>query len=292
MIEPFKMKKRVVIPYLLLAASLVITIGLFFRVNTLQNSVNQFSSNKETLSKKVTVYENLFSKDSLLLEEDYTSALSAYEKIAHELGSEDKNLKLRIALAKKMKGYVEERKTKQKDTVKNDSLPQNKVVSPFEIERYDSLSFAHEKAKIQLDRLRKQLKEKSFGEYLTFKSKKGNQMHYVGQVRNNMANGYGFALLDTGSRYEGEWKDNQRHGEGTFYWPDGEYYMGSYVNAKRSGYGTYYWPNGEKYVGYWQDDKRNGEGEFFATDGKLLTSGIWENDKLVETDKAEKRARR
>lgn len=286
------MKKRVLIPYLLLASSLLITIGLFFRVNALQNSVNQLGSNKETLSKTVSVYENLFSKDSLLLKEDYNSALSEYEKIAHELGSEDKGIQLRIALAKKMRGYVEERKTKQKDTVTNDSLPQNKVVSPLEIERYDSLSFAHEKAKIQLNRLRKQLKEKSFGEYLTFKSKKGNQMHYVGQVRNNRANGYGIALLDTGSRYEGEWKDNQRHGEGTFYWPDGEYYIGSYVNAKRSGYGTYYWPNGEKYVGYWQDDKRNGEGEFFAKDGNLLTSGIWENDKLVETDKAEKRARR
>ncbi len=286
------MKKRVLIPYLLLASSLLITIGLFFRVNALQNSVNQLGSNKETLSKTVSVYENLFSKDSLLLKEDYNSALSEYEKIAHELGSEDKGIQLRIALAKKMRGYVEERKTKQKDTVTNDSLPQNKVVSPLEIERYDSLSFAHEKVKIQLNRLRKQLKEKSFGEYLTFKSKKGNQMHYVGQVRNNMANGYGIALLDTGSRYEGEWKDNQRHGEGTFYWPDGEYYIGSYVNAKRSGYGTYYWPNGEKYVGYWQDDKRNGEGEFFAKDGNLLTSGIWENDKLVETDKAEKRARR
>ena len=137
----------------------------------------------------------------------------------------------------------------------------------MQIEQKDSLNFALEKANIQLRNLRSQLKERSFGEYLTFKSKKGNQMHYVGKVNNGMANGYGMALLDTGSRYEGEWKNNQRHGEGSFYWSDGDYYVGHYENAERNGFGTYYFHNGEKYVGDWKDDKRNGDGNFYGKDG-------------------------
>ncbi|QLG46930.1 MORN repeat-containing protein [Costertonia aggregata] len=286
------MKKRILIPYILFISVLFISMGMFYRMYTLQNRIDQFNSDRKKLYEKVAIYEDLLSKDSLLLTGDYHNALKAYDKIALELGSENYGLKTRIALAKTIRSYTMGRAIKQKDTVENDSLAQNRIAGPVEIQRYDSLSFAHEKAKIQLNRLRKQLEEKSFGEYLTFKSVKGNQMHYVGQVRNNTANGYGIALLDTGSRYEGEWKNNQRHGEGAFYWPDGEYYVGSYVNGKRTGYGTYYWPNGEKYIGYWKDDKRNGHGEFYATDGTILTSGVWENDKLVETEKKAKRTSR
>lgn len=285
------MKKRLLIPYLLLAAAVIISIGLFFRVNVLQHKVNQFDTDKEELIERVSSYEYLLSTDSLLLTDNYNTVLREYDKIAHELGSEDKGLKLRIALAKKIKGYQEGALQKAENKIGEDSLVLPKVLSSVEIQRYDSLSFAHEKTKIQLNRIRKQLLEKSFGEYLTFKSEKGNQMHYVGRVHNNKANGFGIALLDTGSRYKGEWKDNRRHGQGTFYWPDGEYYVGSYVNAKRTGYGTYYWPNGEKYVGYWKDDKRSGEGEFYAKDGSILTSGVWNNDKLVTTEKKDRKTR-
>jgi hypothetical protein len=286
------MKKRILIPYLLLATAVIVAIALSFRVHVLQDMVNQFNTEENTLAKKISVYENIFSKDSFLLTDDYQTAIKEYNKIAHEIGSENNGLKLRIALAKKIKNYNEQSAVNKIGQLEKDSIKDVKGTDMRAIQRYDSLNFAHEKTKIQLNRLQRQLQEKSFGEYLTFKSVKGNQMHYVGQVRNNMANGYGIAILDTGSRYKGEWKDNKRHGQGAFYWPDGEYYIGSYVNAKRTGYGTYYWPNGEKYVGYWKDDKRNGEGEFYAKDGSILTSGIWEDDKLVETEKKEKKGRR
>ncbi|MDT0607590.1 MORN repeat-containing protein [Croceitalea rosinachiae] len=286
------MKKRIIIPYLLLGAALIIALGLFFRTNKLQRQLHEFNANQTDLAKTVATYEDLVSKDSLLLSGDYHTAIQAYHKIAKEIGSDSMGVKLRIALAQKIKTYSEERLASLQDTIENDSSNIHEAISPIEIRRYDSLNFAHEKAKIQLGRLRKQLQEKSFGEYLTFKSKKGNQMHYVGRVRNNKANGFGIALLDTGSRYEGEWLNNERHGQGTFYWPDGEYYVGSYSHAKRNGLGTYYWPNGEKYIGFWKDDRRNGQGEFYAADGTVLTSGLWKNDELVETDKKDKKTRR
>jgi hypothetical protein len=148
----------------------------------------------------------------------------------------------------------------------------------------DSLSFALKKARVQLACMRKQLAEKSFGEYLTFTNSKGSQMHYVGQVKHGKANGYGVALLNTGSRYVGNWKDNQRSGEGTYYWADGEYYQGSYKNDRRHGEGTYFWPNGEKYVGHWKDDQRSGEGTFYGKDGNVIADGIWKDDKLAVLD--------
>ena len=146
----------------------------------------------------------------------------------------------------------------------------------------DSLSFALEKAKLELAGLKRRLKEKSYGEYLTFNNEKGTLVYYVGQVKNGKANGYGIALLETGSRYEGEWKDNRRHGEGSFYWPDGQYYVGQYRNDRRNGNGAYFWPNGEKYVGDWKNDRRNGEGKFFDGGDQLVAQGTWKGDKLVE----------
>nr|WP_262895559.1 hypothetical protein [Galbibacter mesophilus] len=154
------------------------------------------------------------------------------------------------------------------------------------LNKYDSLTFALEKNKLQLSRLKKQLREKSFGEYLTFKSKKGNRLFYVGKVENHKANGFGIAILDTGSRYEGEWKDNMRHGEGSFYWIDGERYEGEYKNDERSGMGVYYWPNGDKYVGEWKEDVRDGQGTFYNAEGEVYAKGIWKDDKLVKKDKS------
>lgn len=285
------MKKRIIIPYILFGAMFIIALGLFLKTTNLQGDLHQLDARQTDLAKTVTTYEDLASKDSILLSGNYNIALQEYEKIARELGDDSMGVRLRIALAEKIKTYSEERTGLLEDTIERDSLNSDQLTSTSEIRRYDSLSFAHEKTKIQLSRLRKQLQEKSFGEYITFKSKKGNQMHYVGRVSKNKANGFGIALLDTGSRYEGEWLNNERHGQGTFYWPDGEYYVGSYSHAKRNGLGTYYWPNGEKYVGFWKDDKRNGQGDFYAADGSILTSGVWKNDKLVETDKKEKKAR-
>lgn len=286
------MKKRLVVPYLLLVVAVVIAIGLFFRTNSLQRQLHRSSANEANLSNTIETYESLQVKDSILLSGDYEMAIDEYQRIAKEIGNDNRGIQLRIALAEQFKRYDKELSKGANNYTDLDSSLIIQSATPIELERYDSLSFAHEKAKIQLNRLRKLLKEKSFGEYLTFKSEKGNQMHYVGQVRNNKANGYGIAVLDTGSRYEGEWKDNERHGEGTFYWPDGQYYVGNYSHAKRNGLGTYYWPNGEKYVGFWKDDKRNGQGEFYGADGSVVTSGVWKNDKLVETDKKEKKARR
>ncbi|XLS29739.1 MORN repeat-containing protein [Flavobacteriaceae bacterium M23B6Z8] len=218
--------------------------------------------------------------DSLLLEGNYKGALALYDQLSE---SNQKNILLKQTTIRRLLSLKAEVNTikNQLSLQSNDSLTEQPRSEPSLL-ALDSLSFALEKSQLQLKSLKQQLQSKNFGQYITFKSSKGNRLHYVGQVKNNKANGYGIAIWDTGSRYEGQWKDNKRQGNGSFYWTDGEHYEGTYQNDLRSGQGTYYWPNGEKFVGQWQNDMREGQGTFYDADGDILTSGLWSNDELVK----------
>ncbi|PKA96380.1 MORN repeat protein [Flavobacteriaceae bacterium MAR_2009_75] len=277
-----KFKKSI----LFLALALTTAAALFFgiKVNNLQNQLQEVQIEQGQIEEKLDDYEQLSRIDSMLLEGNYDTAIQSYNATSLKVKEENKmGIPLRIALAEKLSQAYSSPRVKE-DTIetKIDSTLPPLAATTEQVRKFDSLNFSLEKTRVQLARLKKQLQQKSFGEYLKFKSKKGNFMHYVGQVKNGKANGYGIALLDSGSRYEGQWRENQREGEGTFYWPDGEYYVGTYASDKRSGFGTYYWPNGEKYAGQWKEDKRSGTGKFFDSQGDLVAGGEWNDDKLVE----------
>lgn len=278
------MKKRIAVPYVLLVFTGAVVVFSLFKMNSLQRELEISKTGQSQMQGALTEYQKLLSIDSMLLKGDYNKALRSYSETLKSGNENNMSIPLRIAIAEKLSkfsaAYAAQKELLEKGVL--DTLAKEKVATPQEIQRYDAVSFELEKARVQLDQLRSQLKDKSFGEYLTFESKKGNRMHYVGKVKNAKANGYGVAILDTGSRYQGDWIDNQRHGEGTFYWPDGEYYIGSYANDQRNGMGSYYWPNGEKYTGQWKNDKRNGEGAFYDSEGIVITRGLWKEDKLVE----------
>jgi len=162
-----------------------------------------------------------------------------------------------------------------------------KLVRPAPLSRarpnqYDSLTFALETVRIENATLKRRLAAKAASDYLSFKSTKGNDVFYVGQVRRKKANGEGYGLLSTGSRYVGEWKDNLKHGQGKFYWKDGAYYEGEFANDMRDGQGTYHFPSGEIYIGSWKDGARNGPGVIYSKDKKVVAEGEWKNDKLMD----------
>ncbi|NDV14852.1 hypothetical protein GO009_02345 [Muricauda sp. TY007] len=279
------MKIKKYLPFVLLA---LVTAGMLFFVSKsikLQKEFAQAAEENKIISEKLNAYEQLTEIDSLLLQGDYNTAIDSYNAAMNFKEENNRVIPLRIALAEKLRNTNTGVYAVQNSTVdEQDTLPASGWNEELAVRKYDSLSFSLKKTKVQLARLKKQLQQKSFGEYLTFKSKKGSQMHYIGQVKDGKAHGFGVALLDTGSRYEGEWQNNQRHGEGTFYWPDGEYYVGNYKNDKRSGFGSYHWPNGEKYTGEWEDDKRSGTGKFYDAEGDVVAGGEWNDDKLVEVN--------
>lgn len=276
------MKKRIAIPYSLLFAATLVAVFFMFKTTGLKNRLNKSAEEEAKIRKSIFEYESLFAIDSMLVKGDYKGVLDSYKGDRSTIEMVNNGVQLRIALAERFITLKSGIPNGNGNDTKLDTTQRKPSATLKELNMYDSLNFIVEKKQVQINGLRRQLEQKSYGEYLNFKSKKNSQMHYVGQVTNSMANGIGIALLDTGSRYEGEWKNNARHGEGKFYWADGEYYIGSYTNDKRSGMGTYYWPNGEKYVGQWADDKRNGAGTFYGADGKVITKGVWKNDKLNE----------
>lgn len=280
------MQRTKIVPIIALVLATATALYFNFKNQELQNELVKTRAGQFNLEKQLENYQQLIGIDSMLLKGQYDAALNSYEKRFQVSEENNMVIPLRIALAEKLLND-EKNKMVQKDVEEKeiDSLKRPSLEAISHTKKYDSLNFVLEKTKVQLSKIRRQLKQKSYGEYLEFKNIKGSRMHYVGQVKNGKANGFGIALLDTGSRYEGQWQNNQRHGEGTYYWPDGEYYVGNYINDKRNGEGTYYWPNGEKYAGQWKDDKRSGSGYFYGTDGDIVTAGVWSEDKLVEVQK-------
>lgn len=279
------MKKRIALPYSLLILATGVAVFFMFKTDGLQRELNESEKAKIALDNQTAMQKELLRIDSMVVEGKYNEAIASYGNSQQTIDDGNKVIPLRIALARKLQKLKAENTADLSfNPALKDSIDSEKA-TPQEIRRYDSINFALEKAKVQLKGMQAQLRRKSFGEYLTFNSKKGNVMHYVGQVKNGMAYGTGIALLDTGSRYEGEWRGNKRHGEGIFYWSDGQRYEGTYEDDTRNGLGTYYWPNGEKYTGQWKQDKRNGQGTFYGKDGKVV-KGIWKNDKLKEQAKS------
>lgn len=280
------LSRRNILIYIGFIAAILLIIYLFFRNKDVVGKLKFTQQETEKLWKEVKYNRQLHSIDSLLLNEKYDQALEAYH-LRLEDGVDPDAVQIRIDITRKlinMTRRIYAAMDSSKSMNVGDSIPTSQVAIPEEIRKYDSLNFALAKLNFQLQNLKLQLQQRSAGEYLTFNTSKGNEVHYVGSVKNGKANGKGIALLKTGSRYIGEWKTNQRNGEGVFYWPDGEYYEGDYLNDKRHGQGTYFWPNGEKFIGEWRNDQRNGEGTFYGNDGKIIASGIWKNDDLVEVE--------
>ena len=280
-------KKRLFASYALLAIVSAVVIYLLRENADLKNRLGESTQKRTFFEEQQSQYEQWLKIDSSLIDGDYQAALQAYNKeLKEESGNDSVRLSLRIAMANQLFKYRTAYNTIQaRDTLLTDSLAQASLIVASETQNFDQASFQLEKAKTQLVQMQRQLREKSAGQYLQFKSSKDHLLNYVGEVKDDKANGYGVAIFDTGSRYEGDWVDNLRHGQGKFYWPDGQYYEGAYADDTRSGQGTYYWPNGERYTGTWKADKRNGQGTFYDSKGEIMTKGIWEDDKLVSEKK-------
>lgn len=280
--------KATIILYSLLAATGALAIYFILKTQQLSGELIQ-------VNEKVRVMENpnffhqpsaLESIDSLLLTDRYGDAISAYQKLNDQVENTQfsRALQLRINLASVLidkDKKIAEGKDTASTTIVTITRPD---IPPEEVRQFDSLNFALDKAYIQIKYLESQLEKNADYAYLMFKTSKGIQAHYVGQIKNEVARGWGVALLSTGSRYEGEWKNNYRHGQGTFYWPDGQYYEGQYKDDRRHGLGTYHWTNGEKFIGYWENDQRNGEGTFYGEEGEIVAKGTWQDDELVQVD--------
>ena len=210
--------------YPIAIAALAIASYYFFKNTQLEQRLQQMEKDKVALEQQQTQQERLLQIDSMVVVgENYQDALLAYnDQLGQPIEDNYMGIELRVALTKKLQRLQQENSLNSKEaeaTPLQDSLALSDLAEAGKrtLQQLDSIGFALEKTKVKLARAQRQLQQKASGEYLTFKTSKGSQLHYVGQVKNGKANGYGVAILSTGSRYEGEWKDNHRHGQGNFY---------------------------------------------------------------------------
>jgi hypothetical protein len=271
-----------ILTLLVLAIAVLFCLYLIQQNSRLNRELNALKSTEPAAEITSAESAALRGADSLFFAGAYNKALKQYKTLA---ANSSQPIQLRLTAAVRLRDMEQMLNSLRQKGEKIDSLNVVAVrLEPDTQRTIDSLSFALEKSQMQLKTIKNQIQNRVYGEYITFKSTKGNRLHYVGEVKHKKANGYGIAILDSGSRYEGEWLDNQRHGKGVFYWIDGEHYEGEYKQDQRSGLGTYYWTSGEKFTGNWENDMRNGFGTFYGKDGERVTSGFWEDDQLVKKE--------
>lgn len=92
----------------------------------------------------------------------------------------------------------------------------------------------------------------------------------------------------SGEKYVGEWRNGNMNGQGTLTTANGNY-VGEFRNGKESGQGTYTFRNGKRYVGEWRDGKFNGQGILYLPDGTIAQSGLWADNKLAGSLRADEK---
>lgn len=290
-----KIQPKSLILYFLVATTTILAVFFFIRSGNLRSELKQLRQETIQAEQKSEILAQLIAVDSLLISEDYARARQVCVELLNQKVQDDQLrevIQRRIRLTKDLSDKNQRLKSSDGEqlyqalsekTTQIDSLT-TRIRETVELgqNQLDSLSFALEKANIRIESLSNQLESRLKSDYLKITREKGTQIHYVGNIKDEQANGWGVALYSTGSRYEGQWKNNMRHGEGVFYWPDGEYYQGHFELDQRHGQGKYFWPNGDMFSGEWKNDKRNGPGTFYGKDGKIVASGTWKNNELVE----------
>ena len=80
--------------------------------------------------------------------------------------------------------------------------------------------------------------------------------------------GYGRLIHPTGDMYLGDWKNDKANGTGTFSNLEDYSYNGDWVDDCQHGHGTEMWEsNNSKYTGKFERSKKNGKGLYTWADG-------------------------
>jgi len=84
---------------------------------------------------------------------------------------------------------------------------------------------------------------------------------YIGELKNNKREGFGFLIEDDKVSYRGEWKNDLKNGFGIKFFDDNSFYKGNFVDDYYNGFGEYKneWTK-EHYIGSFKNDRFNGDG--------------------------------
>lgn len=252
---------------------------------------------KKVVNKKShTFYQAKLKAVSLLLVNDFEGAEMAFLKMDSLFPKKSKLAKNLALLADKQESYTHYNELKEDidshiETIENLESYMTIIESRYKhLKNENTLAGLADIADENTDEfdtdIPTKVVDKPLKSILQFKNFDGIEIKYIGEVSNDKANGYGYAVFDKRGFYEGNWIDNLRNGDGIYYWQSGDVYEGKFVNGKREGQGIYVFASGEVYSGYWKNNLRHGKGILKSRKGKLVFEGQWNEDEPVPTSRS------
>lgn len=295
-------KNRIKITLYASCIVLFVSIPLFYFFN--QKSKIFLLEKKVTNRKRVIdslysaneLQKNFLKADNYFIVGDYDSAALSYENMNHPYLNDSLNQVIdsrieRVTSVNASHDSIAQHLILFRHLNNNARHEISTLLSEIEtLQRYHSFTLFNQENKIrqlqqkvdEKDNVIASLKEKKL---LSFVNLNEVSIYYLGEVDNELANGIGVGVFETGGIYNGQWMNNMRHGLGSYSWSNGHRYEGEFKNDLREGEGEYIWPNGEKYIGQWKDGKRNGEGILYDEKGKIIYEGLWKEDKTVNMNR-------
>ncbi|GAB2833663.1 MORN repeat-containing protein [Ferruginibacter profundus] len=109
----------------------------------------------------------------------------------------------------------------------------------------------------------------------------GEDITYIGEIKNKQPNGTGIAIYSNGNalRYAGNFVNGVYSGKGTIVFKEGAFLTGEWKNGKLNGKGANLSKTGNIYSGNFSDGKKEGKGVLIYKDNALL-QGEWKADKF------------
>jgi hypothetical protein len=109
----------------------------------------------------------------------------------------------------------------------------------------------------------------------------GENITYVGEIKNKQPNGLGVATYSNGNalRYAGNFVNGMYSGKGSMVFSDGAFLTGEWKNGKLNGKGANLSKNGNLYSGNFLEGKKDGKGSLIYKDNSIL-QGEWKADKF------------
>jgi len=111
---------------------------------------------------------------------------------------------------------------------------------------------------------------------------------YHGQHSNNQYGGYGvynWAVNENNApgqlRFEGQFYNDQANGVGVRIYRDGQTRAGEVANWRTNGFGVLRATNGWRYEGQFSGGAYQGYGVLWDPQGRVSSSGLWQNGELV-----------
>jgi len=114
---------------------------------------------------------------------------------------------------------------------------------------------------------------------------KKNKEIYEGEFDEGKINGIGIYTFKNGDIYQGQFKNGKMNGKGVFKWKSGEEYYGEYVNGIKEGNGIYKYLNGKIYDGQFRKGRPSGNGKVFFDKENIKYKVIFQNGKLIQSEK-------